>query len=169
MVIWLIGLSGAGKTTIGKQLVSELKKANRATVLVDGDDIRALYKFEQPTDFSLAGRLMSARRLQEICLWLDKQDIDVVCCNLGLFDEVNQENRKVFSRYFEVFVDVPITSLIERDNKGLYQSALAGERLNVVGIDISYQPPRNPDLTICNSHDKIDVDDYVKKIIELVR
>lgn len=168
MVIWLIGMSGAGKTTIGRELFEVLKKSNNATVLVDGDDIRALYKFDQPTDFSIKGRMTSARRLQEICMWLEKQGIDVVCCNLGIFDKINQENRKIFSRYFEIFVDVPLQTLIEQDNKGLYQSALAGDQSNVIGIDIPYVQPSSPDLIIKNSYNASDVTQYVHNILAML-
>lgn len=169
MVVWLIGLSGSGKSTIGLALYQQLVLVKEATVLVDGDGIRAIFKHESQQDYSLAGRRVSAERLQEICLWLDKQGIDVICCNLGVFDDINVKNREVFSEYKEVFIDVPIETLINRDNKGLYKSALKGEQMNVVGIDIKYTPPCSPDLTIKNSHKPEDVNSYVERIISIFR
>lgn len=165
MVIWLIGLSGAGKTTIGNALYLQLKLEKEATVLVDGDSIRGIFKHEYQHAYSLDGRRKSAERLQEICLWLDKQGIDVVCCNLGLFEDLNRQNREIFSTYKEIFIDVAIETLIERDNKGLYKSALNGEQKNVVGIDIRYTAPLLPDLIIKNSQKPQDISRYVEKII----
>lgn len=167
MVIWLIGLSGTGKTTIGHALYQQLKLKKEATILVDGDGIRAIFKHESQHDYSLAGRRISAERLQEICLWLDRQGMDVVCCNLGIFDDINIKNRAIFSDYKEIFIDVPIEKLIDRDNKGLYQSALSGEQANVVGVDIKYTPPCSPDLIIKNSQKSEDVGRYVDKIISI--
>lgn len=165
MVIWLIGLSGAGKTTIGNALYQHLKLNKEATVLVDGDSIRGIFKHESQHAYSLEGRRKSAERLQEICLWLDKQGIDVVCCNLGIFEDINCQNRDIFSTYKEIFIDVDLETLIERDNKGLYKSALNGEQEHVVGIDIHYTAPSWPDLVIKNSQKPQDISHYVEKII----
>ncbi|GAC18734.1 adenylyl-sulfate kinase [Paraglaciecola arctica] len=167
MVVWLIGLSGSGKTTIGSAFYQRVKLKKEATVLVDGDGIRAIFKHESYHDYSVNGRRISAERLQEICLWLDKQGLDVVCCNLGIFDDINLKNREIFSDYREVFIDVSIDKLIAQDNKCLYQSALRGEQTNVVGIDIQYTPPCSPDLTIKNSQKLEDVSSYVDKIISI--
>lgn len=169
MVIWLIGLSGAGKTTIGRRLYQQLKSKNEASLLVDGDDIRAIFKHENQHDYSIEGRRISAERIQEMCLWLDKQGVDVVCCNLGIFDDINTKNRELFSGYKEVFIDVPIEILIARDNKGFYGAALKGEQVNVVGVDIKYSAPSSPDLTIKNSQKPEDVDSYVERIISICR
>jgi adenylylsulfate kinase-like enzyme len=167
MVIWLIGLSGAGKTTIGNALYQQVKLNNDATVLVDGDGMRSIFKHESQQDYSLEGRRISAERLQQICLWLDKQGIDVICCNLGIFDDINRNNREIFTDYKEVLIDVAIDTLISRDNKFLYKSALRGEQKHVVGIDIHYTPPSSPDLIIKNSQNTEDVDSYVEKIISV--
>jgi adenylylsulfate kinase len=168
MVIWLIGLSGAGKTTIGIALYQRLKLRNDATVFVDGDQIRSIFKHESEGDYSIVGRRQSAERIQDICLWLDRQSIDVVCCNLGIFEDINRQNREIFSTYKEIFIDVAIETLIERDNKGLYKSALNGEQKNVVGIDIGYTAPLLPDLIIKNSQKSQDISRYVEKIIASV-
>ncbi|MCK5818681.1 MAG: adenylyl-sulfate kinase [Psychromonas sp.] len=168
MVIWLIGLSGAGKTMIGKVLYQQLKNKKQATVFVDGDDIRAIFAQSSLHDYSIEGRRISAERIQEICLWLDKQGIDVVCCNLGLFTDINNNNRNIFSTYKEIFIDVPIKNLINRDNKGLYSAALNGERSDVVGINIKYTTPLFADLIIKNSQKTKDINRYVEKIILMI-
>ena len=165
MVIWLVGMSGAGKSTIGRSLCTSLKLERPQTVFVDGDEIRALFRHDQLDDaYSLAGRRINAERIQSLCRWLDGQGIDVVCCILAMFPDISADNRRVFSDYREIFVDVPLSALMQRDDKGLYQSALCGRQRNVVGVDIEYCPPVDPDLVIHNSFDPALLPEYVSRI-----
>ncbi|MFT4746631.1 MAG: adenylylsulfate kinase-like enzyme [Congregibacter sp.] len=167
MVIWLVGLSGAGKTTIGQALYKNMKANHRHTVLIDGDEIREMFRHDQHDDaYSLIGRRMNAERIQAMCAWLENQDIDVVCCILSVFDEISQQNRTQFKQYFEVFVDTPLPLLIERDGKGLYQAALSGKTKNVVGIDLDYTAPRSPNLLIKNTMQEHHLDGYVQSILD---
>lgn len=167
MVIWLVGLSGAGKTTIGQALYKNMKSKHRHTVLIDGDEIREMFRHDQHADaYSLIGRRINAERIQAMCAWLECQDIDVVCCILSVFDEISQQNRTKFKQYFEVFVDTPLPLLIERDGKGLYQAALNGKTKNVVGIDLDYTAPRSSNLQIQNTMQEQHIDGYVQSILE---
>ena len=169
MVIWLVGLSGAGKSTIAKALYTELKQLRQHTVLIDGDEIRELFKHDQTAKaYSLEGRRLNAERIQALCRWLDRQKIDVVCSMLCVFPHLSEQNRKDFSKYKEIFVDVPIQKLIERDNKGLYKACLSGETKNVVGIDIPYTAPENPDLVIRNRYDEEDMPMFLNEIMQLI-
>lgn len=148
MVIWLIGLSGAGKTTIGEQVVRLWRQTAPNCVLVDGDAMRKLFGSDAtPADFSMAARRLNAVRITEVCAWLDRQDIHVVCCILSLFPDLRAENRSRFGRYFEVFIDAPLDLVEQRDPKGLYRAARAGQK-NVAGIDIPFPRPERPDLVI---------------------
>lgn len=169
MVIWLVGLSGAGKTTIGRALYKDMKSKHRHTVFIDGDEIREMFRHDQHADaYSLIGRKMNAERIQAMCAWLENQDIDVVCCILSVFDEISQQNRTHFKQYFEVFVDTPLPLLIEQDGKGLYQAALSGKTKNVVGIDLHYTPPHSPNFVIKNTMQKHNIDGYVQSIINAI-
>ncbi|UFH48258.1 adenylyl-sulfate kinase [Pseudomonas sp. KNUC1026] len=169
MVIWLVGLSGAGKTTLGRALYAGLKAERPQTVFVDGDEIRALFRHDQRADaYTLAGRRVNAERIQALCGWLDSQGIDVVCCILSVFEDVSEQNRERFSAYREVFVDVPLATLIDRDDKQLYQSALRGEREHVVGVDIDYRPPQAPDLTLHNTQLAEDIPGYVAQMRAMI-
>ena len=152
MVIWLIGLSGAGKTVIGRELYRQWKQKEANTVLVDGDEIRAIFKHDMDENaYSLEGRRKNADRICEICAWLDKQEINVVCCILSIFEESREWNRKNLSRYFETYISVPFEMLLKRDKNDLYQPALSGQTKNVVGIDIPFHKPQCPDYIIDNS------------------
>lgn len=168
MVIWLVGLSGSGKTTIGKRLYLALKREKNSTIFVDGDSVRAIFKDDSAvSDYSLPARRRSAERLQALCRMLDQEGMDVVCCAISMFQDINDENRSLYSNYREIFIDVPLNILTKRDNKGLYQAALAGTQSYVVGIDIPYAKPRCADLTIENRFRETDLDDYVENIIKL--
>lgn len=149
MVIWIIGLSGAGKTTLGQEIVKQWRARSANTVLLDGDALRAVFAHDgSESAYSLAGRQTNAERLTELCALLDQQGINVVCCVLSIFPQMRAGNRQRFSRYFEIFLDAPIEALAARDSKALYQAALRGERRNVVGIDIPFPRPLDADLVI---------------------
>ena len=157
MVIWLVGLSSAGKTTLGRQVYKLWKKSAPNTVFVDGDEIRRIFKQDQgPEAYSIEGRAANALRIAELCAWLDKQQINVVCAILSIFEDTRRWNRMTYSKYFEVYIAVPLEVLIQRDVKNLYRPAMRGETKNVVGVDIPFVPPEAPDWIFDNSPEGID-------------
>lgn len=158
MVIWITGLSGAGKTSVGKALCALWRRNEPATVLVDGDDVRRVLGRNEAADaFTQAGRREVAERIAAICDWLDAQDINVVCCTISAFPDLLTCNRKKFSRYFEVFLEVPLEVVEQRAPSDLYGRARRGEVINVVGVDLPFAPPPGPDLVIDN---RADIDDF---------
>lgn len=165
MVIWLVGLSGSGKTSIGRTVYSMWKKVAPGTVLIDGDEIRGIFGASNEESYTLVGRAANSDRMAALCGWLDRQGINVVCCILSIFEERRVKNREEFSRYFEVFIDVPMETLIARDIKNLYLPAIKGERRNVVGVDIPFPPPSSPDMRVDNSHDVSDHNLSAAKIL----
>ena len=166
MIVWLVGLSGAGKTTIGRELYSAWKAQAPATVFVDGDEMREVFEFSGEQSFTKAGRRTNAERIVEICAWLDRQEINVICCILCIFPDILAANRSRFERYFEVFIDAPMKQLISRDSKGLYAAARRGEAPNVVGVDIDFPKPRHPDLVVDNSASSFDAGSAAATILK---
>ncbi|HLG29315.1 MAG TPA: adenylyl-sulfate kinase [Candidatus Brocadiales bacterium] len=149
MVIWLIGLAGAGKTAIGWEVYTQLKKEGQNVVFLDGDHVRMI--MGDDLGHTVEDREINAWRICRLCRHLDAQGIDVICSILSLFPETRQWNRERYSQYFEVYIDVPMEVLSKRDQKGLYSAAQSGTIKNVVGFDIPFDPPRSPDMVINNS------------------
>jgi adenylylsulfate kinase len=146
MIIWLIGLSGAGKTTVGTRLVTRLRAESPNVVYLDGDLLRDVWGASLGHD--VEGREANAGRISRLCAMLDRQGINVVASVLSIFPEWQEWNRETFSEYFEVFLDVPMSVLEERDTKGLYEAARSGRMRNVVGVDIPFPRPPKPDLVL---------------------
>jgi cytidine diphosphoramidate kinase len=146
MVIWLMGLSAAGKTTVARELVEHLRKTHSNLVFLDGDILREVWGDRLAHD--IEGRAQNAHRISHLCRMLDQQGVHVVAAVLSLFPEWQKWNRENFNNYFEVFLDTPIEVLEKRDPRGLYARARAGKEKNVVGIDIPFPPPPFPDLKL---------------------
>lgn len=157
MVIWLCGLSGSGKTTIGKLVWEALREKYGFAAFLDGDELRAALGGHIGHD--LESRRQNSIRIGRLCELLDRQGIPVVCCAVTIAPEVQLSNRTNLTGYFEVFIDVRLEVLEQRDPKGIYRRARAGLQNNVSGVDIPYVPPENPHLVfdnnlISNNHSK---------------
>jgi adenylylsulfate kinase-like enzyme len=153
VVIWITGLSGAGKSAIAAEVRRRLVLAGRPTVLLDGDEVRNAIA-DGAAGYDRAGRLANARRVARLARLFETQDLVVVVATMSLFHEVHDWNRTAFRRYREVLVDVRVETLARRDPKGLYARAAAGAPTSLPGVAIAAELPRNPDLVIPN-----DVDD----------
>ena len=145
MVTWIIGLSGSGKSTVGQSLYKLWKSDSPPTVIVDGDEIRRIFKHNIGDDpYSLEGRKINADRISNLRLWLDNQGINVVCCILSVFEESRKWNRCNYSNYLEVYLQASVETLSSR--RPLYEQARLGKIKNVVGVDINFDKPKQPDL-----------------------
>jgi len=149
MVLWIIGLSGAGKTTLANEVLKKISKHKSNVVLIDGDIIRDV--FSNDLGHTLSDRLVNAKRINRLCKMLDDQDIHVVCSILSLFPESRLWNRQNIKSYFEVYIEAPMDKLQERDYKGIYKKYADGKIKDVAGIDIDFMPPKRPDLIINNN------------------
>ena len=144
MVIWITGLSASGKTTVSHAFEKKFKTKYPNMVLIDGDVVRQLYGhdlgYEEPE------RVKQIKRIQSIAKFLEDQSIIVIVAALYANDDLLKTNRKIFKKYFEVYLEADIKFLQTRETKELYKKALAGEMKNVVGVDIPWHTPKNPDL-----------------------
>jgi adenylylsulfate kinase-like enzyme len=163
MIVWLIGLSGAGKTTVGTRLAARLKADAPNLVYLDGDLLREVWG--QSLGHDLDGREANAARISRLCAMLDRQGSHVVAAVLSIFPEWQAWNRRTFSEYFEVFLDVPMDVLLDRDSKGLYRAARSGAARNVVGVDIPFPRPRQPHLVLQSWGDHGQPDVLVDRIV----
>ncbi len=150
-VYWITGLSGAGKTTIGKLLYNHLKNNKSNIVFLDGDELREV--FGGNTGHSLEERKKIAMYYSRLSKLLSFQCIDVVCATISMFHECRKWNRKNIKNYKEIYLKVPINILVERDSKKIYSRAMKGEIKDVMGIDINYDEPKDPHLVIENNGD----------------
>lgn len=162
MIIWLIGLSGAGKTEIGKRLFRRLREERGNVVFIDGDLVR--YIMGNDLGHTLEDRRRNADRICRLCKTLDEQGLHVVCSILSLFPESRKWNRENYSSYFEVYIEVDREVLRRRDNKDIYRRADAGELKNVAGVDLRFPVPENPDLVLDNNDDLPDLDSKALEI-----
>jgi glutamine kinase len=161
-VFWITGLSGTGKTTVGRELWRHLRATGRLVTFLDGDALRAV--IGQGLGHSVDDRRQSALRNARLCQLLAAQGVDVVCSTISLFHEVQRWNRENIPGYREIYLRVPIGELCRRDSKGIYASAQRGDTHNVVGLDVPAEAPEAPDL-ILDNYGSLDVATAVNRIL----
>jgi|WetSurMetagenome_2_1015567.scaffolds.fasta_scaffold338921_2 cytidine diphosphoramidate kinase len=148
-VVWITGLSGAGKSTIAREVVGLLHGAGQPAILLDGDEVRAAID-DPHIGHDRPSRLANALRICRLARLLAGQGFPVVVATMSLFKEVHQWNRAHLPAYLEVFVKVSLDTLRARDARGLYSRAEAGMAQNVVGVHLDYDEPQSPDLVVVN-------------------
>ncbi|MGC5345717.1 adenylyl-sulfate kinase [Streptomyces sp. DT171] len=145
-VIWITGLSGAGKSTVAAELIRRARAMDRHPVLLDGDEMRGVLGATRAHDS--AARRDLALLYGRMCGLLSGQGHTVVCATISLCHEAHAWNRANLPGYVEILLDVPLRELRRRDPKGIYASADDRDRTVGVGIDAEF--PLAPDLVIPN-------------------
>ncbi|MGD0633209.1 MAG: sulfate adenylyltransferase subunit CysN [Beijerinckiaceae bacterium] len=163
-IVWFTGLSGAGKSTIANRVEAKLNAAGVHTIMLDGDNIR--HGLNKDLGFSQADRLENIRRVAEVARLMADAGLIVLCSFISPFREERQMARDISEtgEFVEVYVDTPIETCIERDTKGLYQRALAGEIKNFTGVDQPYEAPEGPDVVV--GRDNEGVERAAAKVVE---
>ena len=147
-VLWLTGLSGAGKSTIANLVERKLHAMKRHTFLLDGDNIRQ--GLNRDLGFTEIDRIENIRRIAEVARLMADAGLIVITAFISPFRAERELAREMLpgGEFIEVFVDTPLAVAEERDVKGLYKKARAGELRNFTGIDSPYEPPERPDIRI---------------------
>lgn len=145
-VVWMTGLSGAGKTTIALLLVEELKKRGLKVERLDGDVVRQ--SLTRDLGFTKEDRDKNIERVTFVAKLLSRNGVACVCSFISPYQAVRDNVRKETTNFIEVFVDAPLEVVMERDVKGLYEKAVAGEIENFTGISDPFEAPVNPDIHV---------------------
>jgi bifunctional enzyme CysN/CysC len=167
-VLWLTGLSGAGKSTIANLVEKKLARMNRHTFLLDGDNIR--HGLNKDLGFTDADRVENMRRVGEVARLMADAGLIVITAFISPFRAERNMVRQMMhpGEFFEVFVDTPLAMAEERDVKGLYKKARAGQLKNFTGIDSPYEAPDAPELRIDTTRMTPEqaADEIVEKLIK---
>jgi bifunctional enzyme CysN/CysC len=147
-VLWLTGLSGAGKSTIANLVETELNRLGCHTYMLDGDNVR--HGLNKDLGFTQADRVENIRRIAEVARLMTDAGLIVLVSFISPFRSERRMARELMEEgeFLEVFVDTPLEIAEQRDPKGLYAKARRGELANFTGIDSPYEPPENPEVRL---------------------
>ncbi len=147
-VLWFTGLSGAGKSTIAREVYERLRLRGAKAEYLDGDAIRSLFP---NTGFTRIERDAHVRRVGFMASRLEHHGVVVVCALISPYAESRSHVRHLCRRFVEVYVSTPLQECERRDVKGLYERARRGDITNFTGLDDPYEPPDRPELEIDTS------------------
>jgi adenylyl-sulfate kinase len=160
--LWFTGLSGAGKSTLANLIATELKDRGHRVEILDGDEVRT--NLSKGLGFSKEDRDINIRRIGYVCHLLARNGVIAISAAISPYREIRDEVRRQHDRFFEVFVRCTIDKLVERDVKGLYKKALAGEIKSFTGVSDPYEEPHKPELVVDSSIET--VDESLKKLVK---
>jgi len=164
-VIWFTGLSGSGKTTLAKEVERLLRaRGLRYVQRLDGDVVRQ--DLTRDLGFSKEDRDENIHRVTFVAELLSKNGVATTCAFISPYREARQTARRRCHNFIEVYVDCPLDVLIQRDPKGLYQKALAGEIKGFTGIDDPYETPEHPEIVVHT--DRETVEESTAKLIAVL-
>jgi adenylyl-sulfate kinase len=153
-VLWLTGLSGAGKSTVAAKLGPALAERGHRVELLDGDELRT--NLCQGLGFSREDRDANVARIGYVACKLSKHGVAVLVAAISPYREARDKVRAAVDDFVEVHVAAPVATCAERDVKGLYAKALAGEIKNFTGVSDPYEPPLAPEIVLHTETQTVD-------------
>jgi adenylylsulfate kinase len=155
--LWFTGLSGAGKTTLTNEIVPQLKARGVKIEVLDGDEVRT--NLSKGLGFSKEDRDTNIRRIGYVARLLSRNGVGVIVAAISPYREIRDEVRKDIedngAAFVEVFVKASLDTLVQRDVKGLYKKAIAGEIANFTGVSDPYEEPLTPEILVSSDTEAI--------------
>jgi adenylyl-sulfate kinase len=159
--LWFTGLPSSGKSTLARRVEEILLERGMNVEVLDGDEVRE--NLSKGLGFSKQDRDTNIRRIGFVAKLLSRNGVVAITAAISPYQDVRDEMRKAIGRFVEVYVQCPVDVLKERDVKGLYKKALAGEIKHFTGVDDPYEAPPRAEIVIAS--DRESVDESVAKIV----
>jgi len=156
MVIWLLGISGSGKTTLAKKLKKQFDKEHKKSYIIDGDLIRDF--FDRDLGYSKDDRTANIKRVLICAKVLEENGIIPIVANISPFQELRDFARNKFKNYIEIYLKRDIQTIINKDF--VYSDT------NVIGVDMEFDEPTNPDLIIDTS--KKSINESLNEVLKVI-
>jgi len=160
--LWFTGLSGAGKSTLSEFLAAEFRRRGYKFEVLDGDVVRT--NLSKGLGFSKEDRDTNIRRIGFVANLLERNGVIAMTAAISPYRDIRDEVRASHTHFVEVYVKCPLETLVERDVKGLYKKAIAGEIPNFTGVSDPYEEPLNPEVVV--ETDKESVEQSAAKILD---
>ncbi len=157
IVVWMVGLSGSGKSTIARALENELHLKGHLTQLLDGDNLRT--GINNNLGFSESDRLENIRRAAEVSKLFMNAGLITICSFISPTEEIRNIAKSIIGErnFFEVYINAPFEVCEQRDVKGLYKKARNGEIKNFTGLDAPFEAPKTPDIEVRTDQKSLEV------------
>jgi adenylylsulfate kinase len=139
-----MGVSGAGKTTIGRGVAEYFKQSGEPYYFLDSDELRDL--FDRDLGYTREDRIANIKRVMAAAYVLERSGINVIVCNVSYLESMRQLARRKLPGYREIYLKRDIGSAVKNDTKGMYKNNLG--KTDIIGIDTPYEPPLSPDLVL---------------------
>ena len=162
ILFWVTGLSGSGKTVISEKIRKDIIKNYGPTLLVSGDDLRKIFKFDK---YTAAERKVLGIYYCSYAKFITNQGINLIFAVVGMRDSTRNWNRKNISNYVEIYIKTNINTIIKANKKKIYHKKNSG---NIVGIDIKSELPKKADIIINNNFKK-SLDILAKELVAKIR
>ncbi|HUT54842.1 MAG TPA: adenylyl-sulfate kinase [bacterium] len=165
--IWFTGLSGSGKSTLSSRVEEILLERGMKVEVLDGDVVRE--NLSKGLGFSKEDRDINIRRIGFVCNLLTRNDVVAIGAAISPYKSIRDENRRLIGRFIEVYCSCPLEVLAERDPKGLYKKAMAGQIKNFTGVDDPYEAPDKPEVQVRTDTETVDESTFkILKTLEIL-